>query len=427
VRRLAIPAVGATLLQGLFNIIDMFWVGRGLGPAALAGVGTASFVVWAILSLAEMPSVGLTAVASRRWGEQNEVEAREAGYQAFGLALFAAVVVGLGGLLVLGPMFTLMNTPLEVTLQGADYLVVYLVGCPIVFAYFAMDATFRAAGDTRTPLQILLLALAANALLDPLLILGVGPIPQLGTGGAALATVLTRTGSVVVGYRLLRKRNLIRRVRLSSSAMRAIARIGLPVSAGGVTFSLIYILLTRVTSQFGTAGLAALGVGHKIESLSFLACIGFGIAAATAVGQNIGAGQPERATEAGRAALRDALVLMSIIGLTFLIVPEQLMHLFTTDQAVVDHGASYLRIVAVAQLFMAFEMVLQIAMEGAGYTLWPMVSGVTLTSLRLPLAWWLQRPLGLAGVWWAISLTAIARGVVMIGIWRHGKWRGHEV
>jgi putative MATE family efflux protein len=427
VRRLAIPAVGATLLQGLFNIIDMFWVGRGIGPAALAGVGTASFVVWAILSLAEMPSVGLTAVASRRWGEKNETLAKESGFQAFGLAVIAALVVGLGGLLVLGPMFTLMNTPLDVTLQGADYLVVYLVGCPIVFAYFAMDATFRAAGDTRTPLQILLLALAANAVLDPLLILGVGPFPRLGTGGAALATVLTRAGSVVLGYQILRRRDLIRRVRLSAGAMRAIAGIGFPVSAGGLAFSLIYILLTRVASQYGTAGLAALGVGHKIESLSFLACIGFGVAAATAVGQNLGAGQPERATQAGHAALRDALVLMSVIGLAFLVFPEQLMHLFTTDADVVAHGASYLRIVAAAQLFMAFELVLQIAMEGAGYTLLPMVSGVTLTTLRLPLAWWLHRPLGLVGIWWAISLTAIARGVVMIGIWRHGKWRGQEL
>lgn len=405
----------------------MFWVGRGLGPAALAGVGTASFVVWAILSLAEMPSVGLTAVASRRWGEQNEVEARESGYQAFGLAILAALAVGLGGLLVLGPMYTLMDTPLEVTLQGADYLVVYLVGCPIVFAYFAMDATFRAAGDTRTPLQILLFALAANALLDPLLILGVGPFPRLGTGGAALATVLTRVGSVVIGYRLLRRRNLIRRVRPSMSAMSVIARIGLPVSAGGVVFSLIYILLTRVASQFGTSGLAALGVGHKIESLSFLICIGFGVAAATAVGQNLGAGKPERATQSGNAALRDALVLMSLIGLAFLVVPEQLMHVFTTDPAVVAHGASYLRIVAVAQLFMAFELVLQIAMEGAGYTLLPMVSGITLTSTRIPLALWLHRSLGLAGIWWAISLTAIARGLVMIGVWRHGAWRRQEL
>jgi len=427
VRRLAIPAVAATLLQGLFNIVDMFWVGRGLGSAALAGVGTASFVVWAILSLAEMPSVGVTAVASRRWGEQNERAAREAGYQAFGLAVVVSAVVGLGGLLSLDALFLVMDTPAEVTRQGADYLVVYLVGCPIVFAYFAMDATFRAAGDTRTPLQILLIALAINAILDPLLILGIGPFPHLGTAGAALATIVTRTGSTVLGYRLLRRRGLIRRVRLSHVAMRTIAWIGLPVAAGGVTFSVIYILLTRLTSEFGTAGLAALGVGHKIESLSFLACIGFGVAAATAVGQNLGADQPKRATQAGHAALRDALILMSLIGMAFLVIPEQLMLLFTPDPEIAAHGASYLRIVAVAQLFMAFELVLQIAMEGAGYTVLPTLSGVGLTSLRLPLAWWLRGPLGLAGIWWAISLTAIARGAVMIGIWRRGTWRTQKV
>ncbi|MFQ5528858.1 MAG: MATE family efflux transporter [Gemmatimonadota bacterium] len=427
VRRLAIPAVAATLLQGLFNIVDMFWVGRGLGAAALAGVGTASFVVWAILSLAEMPSVGVTAVASRRWGERNDRQAQEAGYQAFGLAAVVAIVVGLGGLLSLESLFLVMDTPPEVTVRGADYLVVYLVGCPIVFSYFAMDTNFRAARDTRTPLQILLIALAANALLDPLLILGLGPFPRLGTAGAALATILTRTGSTVLGYQLLRRRGLIRRVRLSAATMRAIAWIGLPVAAGGVTFSVIYILLTRLTSQFGTAGLAAIGVGHKIESLSFLACIGFGTAAATAVGQNLGANQVERATRAGHAALRDALVMMSLIGTAFLVIPEQLMHLFTADPAIAAHGASYLRIVALAQLFMAFELVLQIAMEGAGYTVLPTLSGVVLTSLRLPLAWWLRVPLGLAGIWWAISVTAIARGAVMIGIWRRGTWRTQKV
>ena len=405
----------------------MFWVGRGLGASALAGVGTASFVVWAIISLAEMPSVGLTAVASRRWGEQDEQGAREAGYQALSLAILAATVVGAGGLLTLWPMFSLMATPAEVTVQGTHYLVVYLVGAPVIFAYFVMDATFRAAGDTRTPLRILLFALAANFILDPLLILGVGPFPQLGTAGAALATVLTRTGSMAFGFRLLRKRGLISRARPSGSAMRKIARIGLPVSAGGVVFSLIYIVLTRITSQFGTAGLAALGVGHKIESLSFLACIGFGMAAATAVGQNLGAGQPERAIAAGQAALKDSLIMMSVIGAAFLIFPEQLMLVFTTDPAIVESGASYLRIVALAQLFMAFELVLQIAMEGAGYTFLPMVSGITLTSLRLPLALWLRGPLGLVGIWWAISLTAIGRGAIMIAIWQSGTWRRGEV
>ncbi|HEM45598.1 MAG TPA: hypothetical protein ENO23_00995, partial [Alphaproteobacteria bacterium] len=217
-------------------------MGRGLGPEALAGVGTAGFAVWGILSLAEMPSVGLTAVASRRWGEGRDRDAAEAGYQALALALASALLVGAAGLLALGPLFDLMNTPTAVTVEGAAYLAVYLAGCPVVFAYFAMDATFRAAGDTRTPLHILLLALAANAILDPLLILGPGPLPRLGIQGAALATLLTRAAGCVYGYRLLLRRGLLRRCRPIPAAMRRIGGIGLPVAAGGLVFALVYIV-----------------------------------------------------------------------------------------------------------------------------------------------------------------------------------------
>lgn len=419
--------MAGTLLQGLFNIIDMFWVGRGLGSAALAGVGTAGFAVWAILSLAEMPSVGLTAVASRRWGEGREREAAEAGYQALGLAILLSAVVGALGLATLGPLFDLMNTPSAVTVQGTGYLSVYYACCPVVFAYFVMAAAFRSAGDTRTPLRILVVALAVNAVLDPLLILGLGPFPRLGIQGAAIATIISRAGGCLLGFVILRRRGLMRRSRLRASAIGSIGWIGLPVSAGGVTFSLIYILLTRFTSEFGTAGIAALSVGHKVESLSFLTCLGFGFAAATAVGQNLGAGRPDRALRAGHAALGYAVVVMAFVGVVFFLLPEQIIGLFDRDPEVIAAGASYLRIVAAAQVFMAIELVLEIAMEGAGYTLVPMLTGVTLTGLRLPLAWWLRTPLGLAGIWWTIALTGIARGVAMAFIWRRGKWRDRAV
>lgn len=427
VRRLALPAVGATLLQGLFNIIDTFWVGRGLGPIALAGVGTAGFAVWALLSLAEVPSVGVMAVASRRWGEGRDQAAAEAGYQAFLLSLLSALVVGTTGLLALWPLFSVMQMSADVTAAGAGYLAVYLAGCPVVFAWFAMDAAFRAAGDTRTPLRILVIALIANAILDPLLILGLGPVPQLGIQGAALATILTRAGGCALGYRWLARRGLLRRCRPSAAAMRTIARIGLPVGVGGLVFSLVYVGLARFTAAFDTAGLAALAVGHRIESLSFLICIGFGFAAATSVGQNLGAGRTDRAIRSGHAAVLYALVLMTLMAVAFLVVPRELIAVFSEDPGVIADGATYLRIVAVAQLFMALELVLQIAMEGAGYTLPPMFIGVGLTTLRLPLAWWLRGPLGLAGIWWAISLTSIARGLAMIGLWRRGTWRGRRV
>lgn len=427
VRRLALPAVGATLLQGLFNIIDMFWVGQGLGPAALAGVGTSGFVVWAILSLAEMPSVGLTAVASRRWGESDRSAAAAAGYQAFLLSVAASLVVGLVGLATLWPVFDMMNTAPDVTAAGAGYLAIYLAGCPVVFVYFAMDAAFRAAGDTRTPLQLLVVALAANAVLDPLLILGPGALPALGVQGAALATIVTRAVACVIGFRLLARRGMLRRAPPQVAVMGRIAWIGLPVSIGGVAFSLVYVFLARFTAEFGTAGLAALSIGHRIESLSFLTCLGFGIAAATAVGQNLGAGHVDRAVRSGHAALGYATIVMSAIGAAFLLVPDELVALFTDDPEVIRHGTAYLRIVAVAQLFMALELTLQVAMEGAGYTIPPMVAGILLTSSRLPLAAWLRGPLGLVGIWWTISLTAVARGAVMWILWSRGTWKARAL
>ena len=426
-RRLAGPAVLATVLQGLFNIVDTFWVGRGLGPAALAGVSTAGFAVWMVLSVAELPAVGLTAVASRRRGEGDPEAAARTVYDAFWLGLMVAVLLGVSGLVGLPGLFALMGTPLDVTEQGAGYLAVYLAGAPVVLSYFVMDAAFRAAGDTRTPLNLLMIALGLNFVLDPLLILGIGPFPKLGIQGAALATLLTRSAACVVGYRWLVRRGLIRRAGVSAAVVRRMAWIGLPVAVGGAGFSMIYIVLTRITSQFGTPALAALGVGHKVESMGYMVCVGFGLAAATAVGQNLGAGSTERAESAGRIATGYALVVMGTVTVAFLALPDALMSVFTTDPAVIDAGALYLRVVAAAQIFMAFELVLQMAMDGAGYTVTPMIASVTLTTARLPLALLLAVPFGLAGIWWTISATAIARGLAVAWIWRRGRWKLREV
>jgi putative MATE family efflux protein len=380
-----------------------------------------------LLSIAELAAVGLTAVAARRHGERNRSEAARAVFDAFGLALVLALIVSIGGLVTLSWLFSIMSTPEAVTTQGAGYLTVYLTGVPILFSYFVMDAAFRSAGDTRTPLHLLALAVGLNIVLDPLLILGLGPFPRLGIQGAALATILTRTLSLGIGLVWLVRRGLVQRGPMRFPEWRKMFRVGLPVAAGGAVFSAVYILLTRITSQFGTPALAALGVGHKIESLSYMACIGFGVAAATVVGQNLGAGQPERARRAGWIATGYALAATGAAALAFLLVPEWLMGVFTRDAAVIAAGSSYLRIVAIAQLFMAFELVLMMAMEGAGYTIPAMISSIGLTLLRLPLAVFLAGRIGLSGVWWSISSTAIARGIAVLGIWRWGNWRAREL
>ena len=415
------------LLQTLFNITDTFWVGRGLGPAALAGVSTGGFAVWMMLALAQLSSTGLTAVASRRHGERDAGRAAGAAYHALLLSLGLSLAVGAAGLAGLAPLFEIMATPPEVTVPGAGYLAVYLAGLPVVFVYFVMDAAFRASGDTRTPFWLLALAVALNLVLDPALILGWGPVPRMGIRGAALATLLTRGTGCAVGFAILARRGLVRRVSIRTDRLAALVRIGTPVAASGAVFSLVYILLTRFTSQFGTSALAALGVGHRVESMTYMTCVGFGVAAATAVGQNLGAGEPGRARRSGRMATLFCAGVTGLVGVAFLLWPEAIVSVFTGDPAVVRDGVSYLRIVAAAQVFMALHLVLESAMSGAGYTLLPMAASMTFTLARLPLAAVLSGAAGLVGIWWTISGTTVARGVAMAWIWRRGRWRRREV
>jgi len=380
-----------------------------------------------VLSMAELTAAGLTAVASRRHGEGRAADAAEAVYQATLMALVLSALVGGAGLAGLGPLFRLMETPPAVTLQGAAYLGTYLAGVPVVFTYFVMDASFRSAGDTRTPFLLLAGAVGANLALDPVLILGLGPAPRLGIAGAAAATLATRGLACAVGYGLLLRRRMVRRCGPRAAAWAGMGRIGLPTAAGGAVFAFVYILLTRITSRFGTAALAALGVGHRVESMSYMVCVGFGFAAATAVGQNLGAGEGERARASGRSAAGQAAVLAGAAGLALFVFPRTLVGLFSHDPAVLAAGASYLRIVAGAQVFMALDIVLESAMAGAGYTFLPMLASLSLTVVRLPLATALAGPFGLAGIWWTISLTAAARGLSVAWIWRRGGWRRRAV
>jgi putative MATE family efflux protein len=284
-----------------------------------------------------------------------------------------------------------------------------------------VTAAFRSAGDTRTPFLLLGASVLLNLVLDPLMILGWGPLPALGVYGAALATVLTRGLGFLVGVVLLYRRGGIR-PDWSLPVARTIARIGLPTMLTGVLFSVIYMLLVRVVGQFGTPAIAALGVGHKIEGVSYMICVGFGLAAETLVGQNLGAGQPGRARQAGWLTARMAAVPAAALGVVFLAVPEAIAGIFTSDAAVIRDATAYLRAVALAQLAAAFENVLEGGLTGAGYTLYTMIAVVVISALRIPLADLVSGPFGLAGIWWMLALTAMGRAAAMTALWHWGGW-----
>ena len=421
--RLAAPAVAMMACHFCFNLIDSIWVGRLIGPAALAAVSTAGFYVWVLLSLGEMVEVGLIAVAARRHGEGFPDAAARAAGGAVLYALAAGALVSLLGFAVTDALFRLMTVPPDVARLGHAYLTTWLVGGPLVFGFFAVEATFRASGDTRTPFLLLAGSVLLSVGLDPLLIAGIGPFPRLGVEGAATASVMVRGGGFLIGVAIALKRGLIRLDAPDWRAVPTVLRVGAPLSVAGVLLSGVYMWLTRFTSRFGTPALAALGVGHKVEGLGFIAISGFALSASALVGQNLGAKQEDRARQAVRMTVRYCLMVTATTAVAFLTIPQTLVALFTSDPAVIADGALYLRVIAFAQIGQSFELILEGALAGAGYTFWPQIVSTSLTALRIPLAAWWSRGIGLLGIWLALSVTAISRGIAMILFWKGGRWR----
>ncbi len=427
IRRVAVPAVIANLLMTMFHTVDTFWIGRYLGADALAAATSSVFWIWLVISIGELVSIGVDAIAARRHGERRPREAA----RTIGDGVFFGVTLGLL-IAVLTPvllptLFTLMETSPAVTAIGSQYLGTYLLGMPLIFGFFAVDAAFRANGDTRTPLYVLAFTTVLGLVLDPILILGAGPIAARGVQGAALATIVPRALGCVVGVVLLRRRGLVTFGWPRLDVISAITRIGAPAATTGVAFSAIYVVLTRTTTQFGTPALAALGLGFRVEGVVYVVAVGFGAAVAAIVGQSLGAGDVERARKAGWSAAAIVTALGFVMAACTTIAPEWLAGIFTTDVAVIAEAASYLRIAAFSQLFLGAEVVLESAMGGAGWTLPPMLTSTAITALRIPLGAWSAMHYGTAGLWWTLALTAAARGIVMSVLWGSGRWRRAQV
>jgi putative MATE family efflux protein len=339
------------------------------------------------------------------------------------LALALGVVVAVAGLFLTQRLVATMQAPADVAALSVQYLGTYLLGSPLIFGFFAVDAAFRASGDTRTPFLILAVSVTAALVLDPILILGFGPLPALGIRGAAAATIFTRAVAFGVGVRILARRGMISLNGFRGENLPAIVRVGLPTAATGIAFSLIYIFLTRITTQFGTPALAALGIGHRVESWAYMIGVGFGAAAAAIVGQNMGAQNPARASRAGWVTMGLATGVGVVAAVLEYVFAIPFASFFTDDPAVIQESALYLRIAAISTAFIGAELVLEGALGGAGATLPPMLASTSLTAMRVPLAAWAAPRYGTAGIWWTLSLTAMARGVAMVLIWRAGRWQ----
>jgi putative MATE family efflux protein len=427
--RLALPMLGAFVFQLGFNWVDTFFVAR-LGAESLAAVGSSMFVLWSMMAVIELVSVGTLALVARAVGAQRRLEAGAVAVTGGAFALAIAAVGSVVSPLVLPTIVGFMGHDAAPAALAVDYLQVLFWGYPTLAGFYVLEGIFRGAGDTRFPMLVLTGCFLLNALLDWLLIFGIGPFPELGVQGAALATVCARgVGCLVLLSILARRAGYLGLARPTLSALSvgrlvAIARIGAPASAAGLGFCAIYLVLVTITNDVGgTAAVAALGLGIRLEGFTYLTSVALGRAAGAMAGQNLGAGNPDRARAAARTAIKTGSVFMVPLAAVMLVFPEPLVELFITDADVVAAGSAYLRVVALALIPMVFEVVLNNVASGVGDTLPAMVVNLGGTALRIPIALALASfGMGYLAVWYAIGLTMVIKGAAFEVWFRRGRW-----
>jgi putative MATE family efflux protein len=431
---LAIPMVLELVLESTFAVVDVFWVGR-LGANAVATVGLTE----SLLSLVFAVSLGLglstTAMVARRIGEKDPEGAAVAGVQAIVIGLALSVLMGLPCLFYASDLLRLMGASPEIVAMGSGYTRIALGGSGVLLMLFLNNAIFRGAGDAAIAMRLLWVSNIINLALDPCLIFGWGPFPKMGVTGAALATFTGRgIGMLYQFYRLMRGTERIRilrsQVRVNFGVLVRLIRVSL---TGILQFGIAHtswIGLVRIVSTFGAAAVAGYTIAIRVVIFLIMPSWGLSNAAATLVGQNLGAKQPERAEKSvWRTGLYNMLFL-GTLGILMVMIAEPVVRLFTQDPAVVPLAASCLRILSYGNIGYAYGMVMLQAFNGAGDTVTPtIVFFFGFWMLEIPLAYWLalRRGMQSGGVFWAIVIAEAAIAAAGIVLFRRGKWKQQKI
>src|SRR5712691_3884287 len=427
---LAVPMVLEMVMESLFAVADVFWAGH-LGPNAVATISLTESMLTLVYTAAMGLSFGVTAMVARRIGEKKPHEAAEAAVQGITLGVIAAVIIAVAGVMLGPALLGVMGAAPEVIASGHSYTRIMLGGNVVILMLFLINAIFRGAGDAAIAMRVLTIANLINIVLCPLLMFGVGPFPRLGVTGAAVGTTIGRgTGVLYQLYRLWRRdgRIVIHReqIALKPAVMKTLLRL-----SGTGTFQVFvgmasWIGLTRINAWFGAEALAGYTIAIRVIIFALLPSWGLANAAATMVGQALGAGKPERGEQAVWRAAFYNLIFLGLAGLCFVVFANPIAQSFTKDPTVAPIAAGCLRIISYGYLFYAYGMVLTNSFNGAGDTWTPTWLNLFCFWLwEIPLAWVLARHfnLGPQGVAWAVTIAFSTLALASAVLFRRGRWK----
>jgi putative MATE family efflux protein len=427
---IAIPMILEMIAESIFAVVDIFWVSK-LGSNAIAAVGLTESVLTVVYAVAMGLSIGVGAVVARRTGAKDAAGAARAAVQALVIGIGLSVVVGTAGAIAGPRLLAMMGASPAVQAIGAGYTRTIFAGSVSVILLFMVNAAFRGAGDAALTMRTLWLANGINIVLGPVFIFGLGPVPRLGVTGAAVATTIGRGIGVLYQLHNLRAgrgRLSVPRseIRIDPETLRTILRIARSAVVQMLIGMGSWIFLVWILSKFGSATVAGYTVAVRVVLFALLPSWGLGNAAATLVGQNLGAGNPARAEQAVWRAAFYNFVFLGTLGLLLFVCGNGILNLFTSEPEVVASGARCLRIVAIGFPLYAYGMVVSQAFNGAGDTWTPTwINFGCFWLLEIPLAYLLSRVLGVGptGVYLAITLAFSAVALVSVTIFRRGRWK----
>jgi len=427
---LAVPMVLEMAMESLFGIVDIFFVAH-LGADATATVGITEGMLVMVMAVAIGLSMGTTAVVARRTGEHNKEGAAVSAVQSIILGAVCMLVIFAICFPFAPRLLALMGAGPGILRVGSTYSRIMMSGSGIILMLFLINAVFRGAGEAVVAMRVLWVANAINICLDPCLIMGLGPFPRLGVTGAAVSTTIGRSVGILFQIYLLwrgtdRMQVQRRHLRLNLEVIRNILRIS---GNGVLQFTVAtasWVLMVRLIQSFGSAATAGYTVAIRIVVFSILPSWGLGSAAATLVGQNLGAKRPERAEESVWRAAFFNTVFLGAVSLIFLVFAPQLVGIFSRDPVVIGNGANCLRIISLCYVFYAYGLIIVQAFNGAGDTRTPLLINLfCFWIVQLPLAFALGRRLnlGLNGIYFAIPITEVLLASITIYVFRKGWWK----
>lgn len=427
---LAVPMVLEMLMESLFSIVNIFWVTR-LGSDAVATVGLTESLLTIVFSVAFGVAMSTTAMVARRVGEKDQPGAAVAATQSIILGVGLSVLLGIPSAIFAPDLLGWMGGSPSVVDSGKYYAMLTLGGCINVMLLFMNNAIFRGAGDASVAMRVLWFSNAINLVLDPCLIFGLGPFPELGITGAGFSTLIGRGSGVLYQFYILFSGKS--RIKLTLKDFRVVPDVILSlmrVSATGVSQFLIahssWVALVRIISTFGSAALAGYTIGIRIFLFAILPSWGLSGAAATMVGQNLGAKKPERAERAVYITGLYNTIVLGLVAIVFVFFPRQLVNVFTTDPTVVPFAVECLRVIGFGNVIYAWGMVMVQAFNGAGDTVTPTwINIIGFWLCEIPLAWILAYPagMGVSGVFYSIPIAETV--ITALGLWvfMRGRWK----